>query len=284
METTIEIVGVNGETAVIAGCRAGDKGIYLAPDVGGFFDPDVQVQTETPANLPGGRYVSHRIQIRHITFAVEILNDGSGSGSWRSRDSEWRKMWAYDRPTRIEVTTLDGTRALEAYLEHIEVVMTVDPNGQPINKTIMSVAAYDPFWWAEDDVYEIELGTGSGTITVPDANPTDQEVFPIWVVDAPGTWTLPDYSFTDPALRNRTVPLPTLGAGEHVTVNSMPSERQLTADNGTNVWARMNGRRFRHPIPPYTEEVSFQITREGAGQGKAMLRLKRPFSRPWGML
>lgn len=284
METVIEVTGVNGETAMLAGPRAGDKGVHMAPGLAGFMDPEVKVQSETPANLPGGRYVSHRTQIRRISFVVEIENDGSGSGSWSYRDSEWRKMWAYDRPSYITVTTRDGTRTLEAYLEYIEVDTEIDPQIQPINRVIMTVAAYDPFWWGDEEVHELTLGSGTGTITVKDANPTDQDVWPVWVVDAPGTWTLPDYSFTDPGLRGRRVQLPNLGAGEHTTVNTLPSERQLTSDNGTQVWARMNGRRFRHPIPPYTGQIDFEVSRTGSGTGKAQLRLKRPFSRPWGML
>lgn len=283
METIIEIIGVNGETATIAGPRAGDKGVHLAPDLSGFVDPEVKVQSETPANLPGGRYVSHRIQIRHISFVVEIENDGSGSGSWGYRDSEWRKMWAYDRPATIAVTTRDGTRTLEAYLEHIEVVTEIDPHIQPINRVIMTVVAYDPFWWGEEEVHSLTLGNGTGTISVKDANPTDQPLFPIWVVEAPGTWTLPDYSF-GPELADRTVELPELAVGEDTVVNTHPAERQLASANDTQVWARMGGVRFRHPIPPYTEEVDFEVSRSGAGTGEVQLRLRRPFSRPWGML
>lgn len=283
METVIEVTGVNGESAMLAGPRAGDKGVHMAPGLTGLMDPEVKVQSETPANLPGGRYVSHRIQIRRISFVVEIENDGSGSGSWSYRDSEWRKMWAYDRPSYIAVTTRDGTRTLEAYLEHIEVDTEIDPHIQSINRVIMTVVAYDPFWWGDEEVHELTLGTGTGTITVKDANPTDQDLFPIWVAEAPGTWTIPDYSFGT-ELADRRLELPALTSGEHTTVNTHPAERQLTSANDTQVWARMQGKRFRHPIPPYTEEVSFQISRSGAGTGKIQLRLRRPFSRPWGML
>ena len=284
METTIEIVGVNGESAVIAGPRAGDKGVYLAPDLGGLMDPEADVLSEAPANFPGGRYVSHRIQVRRVTFAVDVVNDGPGSASWRYRDSEWRKMWAFDQPTKILVTTQDGTRTLEAYLEHIEVDMTIDPNIQEVNRVIMTVVAYDPFWYADDDVYEVEVGSSPVTITVREANPTDQPVWPIWVVEAPGAVTLPDYSFKADALASRTVALPNLVAGEHTVVNTNPAERQLVSALDTPVWQRMNGRRFRNPIPAYTADAEFVISRTGTGTSKVQLRLRRPFSRPWGLL
>ena len=285
METTIKIIGVNGETATIAGERAGDKGVYLASELSGFMDPEVVVQSESPANYPGGRYVSHRTQVRRVLFAVEILNDGPGFRSWRSRDSEWRKMWAYDKPTQIQVSTPDGTRTLNAHLESVEVVTDIDPNIQPINRTIMTVVAYDPFWWGIERTYEAEVANGFATVSVPEANPTDQDVWPIWVVEADGQWTLPDYSFKNDDLADRRVELPVLAVGEHTVVNTNPMARQLTSVTNSPVWQRMNGKRFRHPIPPYTGEVDFLVSRNGSSTSrKVQLRLQRPFSRPWGML
>ena len=283
METVIEIVGVNGDRFVISGPRAGDRGIFLAPDVSGLLDPEVKVVSETPANFPGGRYVSHRIQARHVQFAVDVYDDGPGSVSQVFRESEWRKAWAYDRPTEIQVTTKDGTRTLYAHLESSETVNKYDPHEEEVVRVIMSVVAYDPFWWGEDAVYEV-TGTGNMEIAVPDANPTDQLVWPIWVVDGGATWTLPDYSFTDADLADRRVQLPSLAAGEHVVVNTNPMARQLSSATNTPVWQRMNGKRFRHPIPEWTGEVTFSISRVGSGSGVAQLRLRRPFSRPWGML
>lgn len=287
METIIEIVGVNGETATIAGDRAGDRGVYALPDIGGLVDPEVSVVSETPANYPGGRYVSHRIQIRRVMFAVDILDDGSGSDSWRFRDSEWRKMWAYDKPTEIRLTTRDGTRSLFAHLESITVDTEIDPNIQPIVRCVMTAVAYDPFWWADDEVFEAEVASGT-TVTIPvrDANPTDQDVFPIWVVEPTGTWTLPDYSFDVdvPEHADRTIELPNLVAGEYVVVNSNPGERQLTSSSGSPVWQRMNGKRFRYPIAPYTRDVDFKVSYTGTGTKTVQLRLRRPYSRPWGLL
>ena len=285
METTIEIVGVNGEFATIAGDRAGDKGVYLVPDLSGLVDPEVDIVSETPANFPGGRYVSHRIQTRRVMFAVDILDDGSGSASWRYRDSEWRKMWAYDRPTEIRVTTRDGTRTLYAHLESIEVDTEIDPNIQPIVRAVMVAVAYDPFWWGDEETFTAEVASGTTeVISVRDANPTDQPVWPIWVVEPTGTWTLPDYSFNPREHANRRIELPSLVASEYVVVNTTPTERQLVSSLGTPVWQRMNGKRFRYPIPAYTLDVDFEVSYQGSGTKEVQLRLRRPFSRPWGML
>lgn len=284
METVIEIEGVNGEWFTIAGPKAGDRGVFMVPEVSGLLDPEVKVVSDTPANFPGGRYVSHRIQPRRVMFAVDIVSDGAGSASGVYRESEWRKAWAYDRPTKIHVTTRDGTRTLSAHLEQIELDTRYDPHVQEVIRVVMNAVGYDPFWWGPEEIFEAEVGSGSYTFEVQDANPTDQPVWPVWAVQGGATWTLPDYNLTDPAQATRRVALPTLAANEHVVVDTHPTARQLTSATDTPVWQRMNGRRFRNPIPPWTQDIDFVVSRDGSGTGTVQLRLRRGFSRPWGLL
>ncbi|EHB44157.1 hypothetical protein MycrhDRAFT_6907 [Mycolicibacterium rhodesiae JS60] len=151
-DTIVELEGVNGE---IFNLTTGAQGVYLATDVEGcFYDPPVKVVFEEPGNYPGARYLNHRPLKRDIVFGVQILNDAkSGPKSWLSRDSEWRKAWAFNRPCKLYVTTPDsGTRYLHLSLfESPKVEMRTDPRGNSINLTVMSCIAYDPFWY-EDDV------------------------------------------------------------------------------------------------------------------------------------
>lgn len=208
-DTIIELEGVNGE---IFNLTTGDQGVYLATDVEGcFYDPPVKVVYEEPGNYPGARYLNHRVLKRDIVFGVEILNDAnSGPRSWLSRDSEWRKAWAFDRVCKLYVTTPDsGTRYLHlALFESPKVEMHTDPRGNEINLTVMSCIAYDPFWYEDDKVFEaktkldtrfkpdkinlpgtwpwekmpkenlkITVGRGAGGL-----NPTDQYIAPKWAV------------------------------------------------------------------------------------------------------
>ena len=206
-DTVVELEGVNGE---LFNLTTGDHGVFLATDVEGcFYDPPVKVVIEEPGNYPGARYLNHRVLKRDIIFGVEILNDAkSGSRSWLSRDSEWRKAWAFNRDTKLFVTTPDsGTRMLKLRLfESPTVNMTTDPRGNSSNKTIMSCIAYDPFWYEDDVVFtvktkldttfdpsfwtppwpweelpqediHIRIDQGRGGV-----NPTDQYISPAWTV------------------------------------------------------------------------------------------------------
>lgn len=334
-DTVVEFEGVNGEWFNLT---TGDRGVYLATDVKGcFYDPPVKVVIEEPGNYPGARYLNHRILKRDITFGVEILNDaGSGPRSWLSRDSEWRKAWAFDRDAYIHVTTPDsGRRTLKVRLfESPTVEMRTDPRGNPINLTVMSCIAYDPFWYEEDRVFsaktkidtrfkptafdipgewpweqlpketlKIRVGAAEGGL-----NPTDQYIAPKWTVPGstekipefpypfpPGTaipwerapftqFVIPDYSFEEPEFANRRVKTPGLIFGENCIIDTDRRVEQMESESGSQVWARMNGVRWRNMIPPYTEEKTFEVDVSGCARGQVIsLRLPRPWSRCWGL-
>lgn len=346
METLVEIEGITGDMTTIAGDGVWDQGIYLATGVKGIYDPPVKVVYEEPGNFPGARFLNYRILRRDIVFGVEILNDKKyGGDSWLSRDSFWRKQWAYDRDTTIHVTTDEsGHRAMKCRLggdgTHggIDVSMNVDPNDLTSNLAAMSVIAGDPFWYEDDVVYpvvtktdtrfspglfnigtlllDLEGGPPSETLSITvdpsdgrgGLNPTDQYIWGKWTLPGsktpiptlpfpfpPGiaipfdtapytTWVIPDYSYEDPKQANRTLQMPGLIIGEDCVVDTDPRVEQVTSASGSQVWARMNGVRFRYPIPPYTKSKTFKIKVSGCAPGQMLtLRIPRPWSRPWGL-
>ncbi|ABE67348.1 hypothetical protein PBI_CHE12_29 [Mycobacterium phage Che12] len=332
-DTIVELEGVNGERFNLT---TGDQGIYLATDVEGcFYDPPVKVVYEEPGNYPGARYLSHRVLKRDIVFGVIILNDAKqGPKSWLSRDSEWRKAWAFNRVCKLYVTTPDsGTRYLHlALFESPTVKMDTDPRGKPLEVTVMSCISYDPFWYEDDRVFSVKTKTDTRfdpsfwtppwpwqelpkeTLKIKvgreqgGLNPTDQYIAPKWTVpgstekvpnfpwpfppNVPIPWetapftqfVIPDYSFEDPEFENRRLKTPGLIYGENCVIDTDRREEQISSESGSEVWARMNGVRFRNMIPPYTEEREFVIDASGCAPGQVIsLRLPRPWSRCWGL-
>lgn len=216
-KTIVELEGVNGEWFTLAGPCSGDKGVYLATDVSGLYEPPVKVMHEEPGNWPGARYLNHRVMKRDIVFGVEIMDQRCGD-SWLSRESEWRKAWAFDRDCKLYITTEEsGTRWLKIRLmESPEVSWFTDPNTHGINRTVMSCVALDPFWYEDDVVFSAvtqedtrfdpnelqlpwpwpqkQLPSETLWIEVPrhvrgGLNPTDQHIFPKWTV--PGSTEKP---------------------------------------------------------------------------------------------
>lgn len=175
---------------------------------------------------------------------------------------------------------------------------------------------FDPTFWTppwpweelpkEEMFFDVKPSDGNGGV-----NPTDQIIFPKWIlpgaVDPPAefgfpfpegidipwerapftTFMLPDYSFAKDATEAesyRRLKLPGLIYGENTVVDTDPRMEQVTSETGSQVWARMNGVRFRNFVPPYTESRKFEFTASGCAQGQVVqLRLPRPWSRPWGL-
>ena len=211
MQTVVELEGVDGTTFTLAGANAGDKGVYLGTSVSGLYEPNVKAMYEEPGNYPGARYLNHRVLRRDLVFAVYILHDSGATNSWVSRDSAWRKAWAFDKDSILKVTTEEsGTRYLKLRLyESPEVSTDTDPKGRSLNMVKMFCVAGDPFWYEDDVVYtattttntsfdpaplpwpwpQAEVPTENLNITVPTCNPTDQYIFPKWSV--PGSTYAP---------------------------------------------------------------------------------------------
>lgn len=278
MEAVVEIIGVNGDVVVLSGDNVGIDGMWLASDIKGFYDPEIKVNTRSISNRPGTEYLSHRILERRVIFTVTIANDEGPGRTWRERDARWRRLWGYNRYTSIRVITDEGERTLRARLEEIEVDTEYDPHKNEATDVLMTVVADDPFWYAPDELYGVTVN-GTATIPVLLANPTSNPVYPIWVLEAPGKWTIPDWS---PEKPNREIPLPEIYGNSHIVVDTDPAARQLMSVNQDPVWARMNGVRFRNALPEYTGKVDFKISVQSDRPRQAQLRLKRPFNRPWG--
>lgn len=281
METVVEAIGYNGkDSVVLAGEQTGKDGMWLATDVEGLMDPEVQTQTRSPANLPGTRYVSHRIIERTLIFKVTIANDSEPGGTWRERDTRWRRLWSYGDYSTIRVTTDQGARDLQVRLQEITVDTEFDPHVNSATDVTMTVVADDPFWYETPAVKEVTVAAGAtSSITITETNPTGNPVFPIWVLEAPGQWAVSDWSAADP---DKMLTLPSLGSGAHLVVDTDPAARQLRSATQDPVWARMNGVRFRNEIPPYTGKVTFKVKNVSGVARSAQLRIPRPFNRPWG--
>jgi hypothetical protein len=156
-DTLVELEGINGEWIDLTN---GDQGISLGTDVKGIYDAPVKAYYEEPGNYPGARYLNHRILRRDITFGVWILDD-KGSNSWLSRDSLWAKAWAFNKDCKLHITTPEsGHRWLNLRkLESIDVETATDPRGNTANKATMTCVSPDPFWYGEDEVYELKTRT-----------------------------------------------------------------------------------------------------------------------------
>src|SRR5690606_11651618 len=113
---------------------------------------------------------------------------------------------------------------------------------------------------------------------------TDQKIWLKWVLQGPGRWVLPDFSWKADSWAARQISMPLQAAGQTFLVDTDPFEDQLRDANGSQVWSLMNGVTFVHPVPPYTPptEVPVAVSEATTGVG-VQVRCPRTWSRPWGM-
>lgn len=181
-----------------------------------------------------------------------------------------------------------------------------------VQATTATDTRFDPsFWtppwpWQELPKETLVFDVQPSSLNGGGLNPTDQHIWPKWVVpgaDLPpaglidvfdinfpwetapfAQYDIPDPSFEDPEFADRVLRTPGLVYGENCLVDSDPRVEQFTAESGSQVWARTNGVRFRHPIPPYTRAHTYEVKVTGLPPGKVVsLRLPRPWSRAWGL-
>ena len=268
----------------------------------------VQILNDNGGNSWGSRESEWRKAWSYdAVTTMHVTTEQSGTRKLKLRMNEQPEVDMHTDPhgKSVNQTTMVVTAADPFWVED-DVVYSVKTRTD---------TRFDPTFWTppwpweelpkEELFFDVKPSDGNGGV-----NPTDQVIFPKWIV--PGsvdpipefgwpfpdgvaipwerapftTFMLPDYEFgstVDEDL-NRRLKLPGLLYGENTVVDTDPRMEQVTSETGSEVWARMNGVRFRNFVPPYTEARKFEFTASGCAAGQVIsLRLPRPWSRPWGL-
>ncbi|RBO87960.1 hypothetical protein [Nocardia puris] len=287
--TLVEVEGCDGSRFVISGVGMGAQGVWLGTDVAGIYDAPVRTIYGSHSSQIGSTYYARRNLQRDIVFGVTVGN--TTGRTWGQADSAWRKAWSYDRDTRLWITTEDSRRHLRLRLgEQPAFEPERDPHMTKVERVVMTCVAGDP-WWYEEPVTDAFVATGpesQGAVTV--SNPTDVEIWLEWIVQGPGRWVLPDFSWGDNRFRraeedrHRRISLPMARADQVFWVQSDPFADQLRDMNGSQVWSLMNGVAFLYPVPPWTPETELPVSVTDAEEGAGLqVRCPRTWSRPWGL-
>lgn len=287
----IELDGVDGSHWILSGPGYGSEGVEFATSPSGIYDAPVTVPWNSSAYQPGATPGHPTWLKRDVTFSVNIFR--TEYNSWQEVDSAWRKAWSYLQDSTLSITTESGTRRLKLRMtQQPEFKPANDPHIKQWGRITMMCTAGVP-WWTEDDVIGTDetvtdtTSSGTETLWVPVENPTDQELYLRWVLPAASAntqWTVPDFSWKDDENANRAIELPTQTTGQHLTIDTDPMEEMIVCADGSQFWARMNGRMFEFPVPAYTPRTLLPVQVSGVPVGtKVMVRCPRNWSRPWGL-
>jgi hypothetical protein len=302
----VELEGVNGDWFTLSGEGMGEQGTHLGTDVDNIYDTPIKTLYTEHAFQEGATYNGKRVLRRDLVMGLWVTDDNGES--WQENDSRLRKALSYENEFKLWITDPDrgSRRHLKMRLsEQPQVKMDNDPRLLGRQQVVLTCTAGDPWWYDEDYTYtwaSTEDTTDGhfqmGTVTVQ--NPTDHEVYPQWLLRAPGQPRLPDFSWGDKrhngygtngyfdaatAFATRQITVAELLPDHPVRIDTRPDARHGGYQStDQNYRQRMKMVRFLYPIPPYTKAIELPV-----GMSKALanteiqLRLPQPWSRPWGL-
>lgn len=295
---SIHLIGVDGSLWHLSGRNQGAEGVELATAISGTYDAPATTIWNATAFQTGATFYGMRYDKRDIVLPFNV--SAAGGIAWETVDGNFRKAWSYLADSTLVVTTETSTRCLKIRLsQQPEFTPKHDPHLKSWAPIVLTVTAGFPFWVEEDItqtwVSSIDTSTGSaeqeGHVLVE--NPTDLPMYLRWVCSAPAQWTLPDFSFgldynygtgSGAANTERTVTLPKTTAGQDLTVITDPEMPMITAADGSNQWAAMNGVSFLYPVPPETPSTEFPVWVTYAPAGASVMCAQtRYWTRPWGL-
>lgn len=148
-----------------------------------------------------------------------------------------------------------------------------------------------PFWVGESLVYSVTFPTGNGTLPIWVANFGNVPIWLDWKLPAPGTWTVPDYSWGQELQfgratgqdTTRTITLNPLLSGEDLDLNTDKFEKLMVSASALPTEQRNFGAQFMYPVAPRTPptQVPLELV-GGAANTTAYVVCPAWFSRPWG--
>lgn len=282
----ITLTGRDGSTWGLSGAGAGREGVTLSPNVQNLIDAPVKTLW-TPGPF-GEQYAGKRVRRRELVFTVQIGDVGMDPDTWATVDSLWRWAWDYDEECKLTVETSDGIRSLNLrLLEEPKAYGEYDPFNTGDNPVTMTTVAEFPYWTEESDVFVWETLETDADKSFFVANNGDVPVWLKWTLTAPGDWMIPDFSWGNDMYargeqdRGRTLWLPTLGPGEHLSIDTDPRVQTVISANDSPVQHRWKGNDLLYPLMP-GKSGNLPVRVKNATEGAALkLTVPKWYSRPW---
>lgn len=297
----ISIVGAHhGPEVVVSGEGAGEQGIALGEDqVKGIYDAPTETEWSRARRQRGGSLRGIENPERLMTLGFHT--SGERGEEWGEVDDLLRSLFSYgldewypeDDLAQLVIESESDLRSLRVQMsKEPEFSPKIDPAKQKYGNVFYQLTAGQPMWESPETVTAWETAGTSGTGTITVSNPTDQVMFPTWVL-TPGTWTVPDVAWVGPPRRRtvadaRTIPLKPVTSGMGgLSIRCDPMRVTFVDQAGTNVMGQVAGDYYlvNFEIPPYTPatELPISVTAAPSGGARAELHQPRLWSRPWGL-
>lgn len=252
-EYELWIYGADGSQWPVHGKPSWGRDVRLKEGtLGEFYDAPLSTTYKARAGQPGAQYRGFRYLERHVVLNLVFYNS-----DWQPLLSRIKRAFAPDRDAQLAVRTPHaGERRLTVRLEEApKYADGRDPFSRQFAEVQFVLIAADPLWtepvqYTDEFVFNGSNWAGEGLVV---ENPTDTPVWPKWVMTAPAKFGIPDIAIGQEYDQDRMLWLPFQPTNRaSVLVDTDPGEELITANDGTLLWAKMNGQFPQHPIPPFT--------------------------------
>lgn len=294
-DTLIELEGCDGGLITLIGPGKGTQGVWLAEgDIEYLIEQPVETIYNSHAFQIGADYGGDRMPPRELSFALEVF--GTPTMSAEEAAAGVQRALSTLKDAKLWYETSESRRWLTVRLrENLRFQVEQDPGRRQYVRIVVSLIAADPHWYEKSVTHswEATAATSSGTLHIPNANPTPNPIWAQYIVQAHtgAKWTIPDHSFGDDRFGrgaadvNRQIVMPALIAGEHLLIDTSdaPKHPQVVSNIDTQVYLRMNGVEFLYPIPARTGELDLPVAVTNADAGVGIqIRLPRPWPSAFG--
>lgn len=293
MALNISILGAGGGPEIhVDGDQMGAEGIALgAGQVEGIYHAPVDQEWTHARQQRGGSLAGIEYPERDMQLGFHV---DDWDGSWSEADDLLRSCFTYqldpwwpgDTLARIAVETPDSYRTLSVQMyDEPQFAPEFDPDEEQYGNVFYKLRAAQPFWESKEVVTSWQTGATSGSGSIAVSNPTGVEMCQYWVL-TPGTWTIPDFSWTGAprkrvpgglyATRKLTLQ-PVTTAMQSLTIDLDPMHVMMQSKDGQNVMGQVGGGYyFMHTIPPHTPLTQLPISVTAAPAGGARAELHQP--------
>ena len=290
--------GPDGSRFYLAGThRQAKQGVEWSRGVVGLDRPPTDLVWLQEAHQNGADLVGANVDVRTISFAVNILGDSPRH--LRDRYAAWNRANRFTEYGRLFfVNSYSGIRFSDVLLgDSPSGSLDMDP------ALLRRIVDYPMKWVAPNPYYKGYTETFEFTVGEPDTlgvfegplrvrNLGDAYTYPKIYLPGPGTWSIPQGTRLEHPTRRGIEPLgelddlmitlPTIKKNQGIWLDTDPRMETITlvSEDGakTNLWAQMSGQRPRIKLLPDTSEDWWFQVRGGQRGAKAQMVVQPLYS------
>lgn len=272
MQTQLWWVGVDGS---VWDLLSGAEGMTALDGLKGLKLPTFKDLSTVSARQEGQTHRGTRWDPRMVVFKYlvqDVVGDGVYQGDWRVLDRAVEASMSTEDVAWLMIVSDSGYRTLKVRMAGGPTELTLSDPARIGSQTYSVDLVADQPWY--EGFQQVKAFTGLAALASASiGNPGTREVWPIFTVAGPGTYTLG----CDPA---RLTTLPPLVTGQVAVYDTDPGNPTLVDGTGVSLWPQLTLPPRRAPLPKGSARPLY-LSYTGAGTPEVDVSFVPRFGGPW---